>query len=172
MATYSQEFKEKMVAKLLHPEGLTVIQLSKDSGVSRPTLNKWLKKFRPSTFDTRGTKSMTTKDSKMIRPQNWSAEAKLNAVIQTSTMTEEAIGSYCREYGLYSHHLEQWRKSLIDGLKPSIRKEQKAENVKLQATIKALRSDLNRKEKALAETSALLVLKKKAHLIWGGDPVD
>ena len=33
--------------------------------------------------------------------------------------------------------------------------------------IKALRSELKRKEKALAETAALLVLKKKARGVWG-----
>jgi hypothetical protein len=56
---------------------------------------------------------------------------------------------------------------IIDGLKPSANKEQRLENLKLKAQIKELKSDLYRKDKALAETSALLVLKKKANLIWG-----
>ena len=38
---------------------------------------------------------------------------------------------------------------------------------KLQAENRALKKDLLRKDKALAETSALLILKKKADLIWG-----
>ena len=37
----------------------------------------------------------------------------------------------------------------------------------LRARNKELERDLNRKDKALAETTALLVLKKKADLIWG-----
>ena len=37
---------------------------------------------------------------------------------------------------------------------------------------KSLKKDLNRKEKALAETAALLVLKKKAQEIWGGPEED
>ena len=84
-------------------------------------------------------------------------------------MTEEQIGAYCREHGIYTNHLDRWRAELIAGLKPSIQKEQKAENLQLKSKVKALTKELVRKEKALAETSALLVLKKKANALWGDE---
>jgi len=37
----------------------------------------------------------------------------------------------------------------------------------MKAKNKKLESELRRKDKALAEASALLILKKKANLIWG-----
>jgi len=163
---YSKEVCDKMVAKLLLPDGPTVIELSKKSGISKTALYKWLRKHKNITI----TKERNMKQQNTtipIRPQNWSSVDKLNAVITTSSMTEEEIGAYCRQNGIYSNNLANWRRAMIEGLKPSINKEQKVENFKLKSEIKSLKSELTRKEKALAETSALLILKKKANLIWG-----
>ena len=44
-----------------------------------------------------------------------------------------------------------------------------SENKKLKNENKQLALELRRKEKALAEAAALLILKKKADLIWGVD---
>ena len=168
---YSQEFKEKMVAKLLQPGGPTVRQLSKDIGVSKTALYNW--KIACTQIPQEGKTSMNSKDnSNHRRPQNWSAEAKLEAVKKTYGMTAEEVGAFCRQHGIYSTHLEQWQKALIEGLKPSVNKEQRAENIKLKSAIKELNSELKRKDKALAETTALLVLKKKANLIWGEEEDD
>ena len=104
-----------------------------------------------------------------IRPQNWSAANKLRAVNETFSMTEEEVGAYCRRNGLYSNHLDEWQQALIAGLKLSNNKGQKLETAKLKVEIKQLKSELTRKEKALAETAALLILKKKADLIWGDE---
>ncbi len=38
-----------------------------------------------------------------------------------------------------------------------------------QKRVRQLSKELNRKEKALAEAAALLVLRKKAQAIWGDD---
>lgn len=168
MATYSQEFKEKMISKLLQSEDPNIVQLSKDSGVSRSALYQWLNSFKPGSNNNKKEK-MQKENITPIRAQNWSAMDKLKAVIDTSSMAEEEIGNYCRQHGIYSTHLEQWQKAMIEGLKPSINKEHKLEVVKLKSEVKSLRSELSRKEKALAETAALLILKKKANLIWGED---
>ena len=180
MTTYSQEFQEKMVEKLLCPDGPTVIQLTKESGVSKSALYKWLKNFnqKASNKIEASTVKMTVNSDKPsnknvpIRPQNWSAVDKLNAINVTLSMTDEEIGLYCRENGIYSRHLMEWRQSIIEGLKPSVNKEQKIENIKLKTELKSLKSELNRKDRALAETTALLVLKKKANLIWGDEKDD
>ena len=154
-----------MVAKLLLPGGPSVPELSKKTGISKTALYKWLAKYKNIKSSTE--ENMSQQKTIPIRPQNWSSVDKLNAVIITASMNEEEVGAYCRQHGIYSKHLIEWKQAMMEGLKPSINKEQRVENFKLKSEIKSLQSDLTRKEKALAETSALLILKKKANLIWG-----
>lgn len=163
---FPKELCDNMVSKLLLPDGPSIIELSKQSGISKSALYRWLNKYKNTTVQNNMNKTESTVS---IRPQNWSAEAKLNAVIATSSMTEEEVGIYCRQQGVYAHNLQQWRTGLIEGLKPSANKEQRVENTKLKNENKLLKLELTRKEKALAETSALLILKKKANLIWGDE---
>jgi transposase len=172
MSKYSQEFQEKMVAKLLHPSGPTRVELAEELGVSTSSLYRWVEKFKqPSFSNNQGTEKMSKEQNKnnitIVRPQNWSAANKLQAVNETCAMTEEELGAYCRRNGIYTKHLTEWKEAIIEGLKPSANKEFKQENTKLKNEVKVLKAELTRKEKALAETSALLILKKKAHLIWG-----
>jgi len=179
MATYSEEFKEKMAAKILHPEGPTVIQLCEESGVSKSALYQWVEHFKnkpcnSQEFDTMDLLPKEENDlpSYSKSPKKWSAADKLRILNETYSMSEEEVGAYCRRNGLYSNQLAEWHKASIEGLKPSSNKEHKLENIKLKSKIKTLESELTRKEKALAETAALLILKKKAHVIWGGDKDD
>ena len=99
------------------------------------------------------------------RPQDWSADEKFMAILETANMTEGELGSYCRRSGLTSSQLKLWKEMCL----ASIRKGPKVDPEKkgLEKEMKMLKRDLRRKEKALAETAALLVLKKKAAQIWG-----
>ena len=97
------------------------------------------------------------------RPKDWTREERLNALLESAKLSEEELGAWCRKKGLHTHHLEQWRKELSQE-QP---KEQDTEFKQLKRELKALKKELSRKDKALAETSALLVLKKKADAIWG-----
>jgi len=164
MSTYTQAFKENLLAKLLTPGGPSVVELSQTAKVPKQTLYLWLAKAKR---DNTTMSKSKDKNHPPVRPQNWSAEAKLNAVIETASMTEEERGLYCRKNGLYTHHLDQWKQALLEGLKPSVAKENRQEFVKLKGEKKQLERELRRKEKALAEASALLILKKKAELLWG-----
>ena len=109
---------------------------------------------------------------KPVRPQNWSSEAKFKAVIETAVMTEEQIAEYCRRNGLYTTHLQDWKQRCLESMKLSANTPSNAEVQHLKAELKKVQKDLNRKDKALAETSALLILKKKADLIWGDGEED
>ena len=101
------------------------------------------------------------------RPQDWTAEEKLNAILEYEKLNEEERGKYLRERGLHSIHIERWKEAIIEGLKSSkLNKKDSREK-----RIKELEKELRRKDKALAETAALLVLKKKAQDIWG-EPED
>ena len=96
------------------------------------------------------------------RPQNWTAQEKIRAVVEYEGMDEQARGRYLREHGLYSVDITRWHEEMVEALN----KKPKKGDPKDQR-IKQLEAELRRKEKALAEAAALLVLKKKAQEIWG-----
>ena len=100
------------------------------------------------------------------RPQNWSAEEKFQAVFTYEGLAEEDRGKYLREHGLFSVDIERWRDEMTEVLN---KKSKSTKGDPRDRRIKMLESELRRKEKALAETAALLVLKKKADEIWGDD---
>lgn len=100
---------------------------------------------------------------------HWSAEAKLAVVIETAILSESGLSEYCREKGLYPEQVREWKAACIQGqLSEAERRKQDREQAKKdKKRIKALERELNRKEKALAETAALLVLRKKLNALWG-----
>ena len=100
------------------------------------------------------------------RPRDWPAEEKLHAVIEAESLSIEDLGAFLRRKGLHEAHLQEWRTIVLAGLRgPSGRPSAKASADGRR--IRELEKELDRKDKALAETAALLVLKKKAHAIWG-----
>ena len=101
------------------------------------------------------------------RPQSWTKEQRLDALLDTHNLDEKALGAWCREHGLHTHHLTQWRQDWVNSKAEPTGKEVRA----LREENRDLKKELRRKDKALAETTALLVLKKKASAIWG-EPED
>jgi transposase len=102
------------------------------------------------------------------RPQDWNAAEKWRAVIEFEGLAADKHGEFLRREGLHSEHIDAWKKSMQSGLVPAVRSQaERAEMSELKARNKELERDLRRKDRALAETTALLVLKKKADLIWG-----
>jgi transposase len=160
---YSAEFKEKILAKVFSPNAPSNVELARESGIPYPTLYQWILMSR---------KKRVKSGNSPIRPKDKDAEAKLQAVFDTLPMTEEERGAYCRKHGFYTHHLEEWKKQILAGLEVPNSKEQKVVDQKAAAEMKKLKSDLNRKDKALAEVTALLILKKKADLLWGDNEDD
>lgn len=83
-------------------------------------------------------------------------------------MSEEQLNAYCRKSGLYPPQLDQWKEELINELEGKGSSQKKSEQIKaLEAEVHQLKKQLNRKDKALAEASAVLFLKKKAQELWG-----
>ena len=127
-------------------------------GVSRWSLYQWSKRYG---------RVGAMKHNR--RPGDRSVGEKLKAVIEFEGLQDEKQGEYLRREGLQSEHIAGWKKSMEAGLEggggltAGMRSEWAADKKK----IKELERDLQRKDRALAETTALLVLKKKADLIWG-----
>lgn len=149
---YSREFKEALVTQLLTRGDRTITSVCEAAGVSRRTATKWVQRC--------GTVSAhPTQRGHMT----WTAEAKLKALIETAGLAEHELGLYLRREGLYAHQITAWRAEVLAHLatSPTPKKDARDE------TIRQLEREILRKDKALAEASALLILQKKVDLIWG-----
>ena len=123
------------------------------------TAHGWLKKY--------GNDIDKPKELKKS-PNDWTLEERFNILVETVGLTEEARGIYCRQKGIYQYQLNEWHEIFMKTKIDSKNNEELAELKALRAENKALKKELLRKDKALAETSALLILKKK-RIIFGGE---
>lgn len=155
---YSTEFKESIIVRLLAPRNENVPTVSKETGIPLETLYTWRTQYRH---------NMRPLTSEVIRSnENYESEEKLMAVIETASLSEIELGEYCRRKGYYAEQIAGWRASIVKGLSS---KPDKAEREQLQQQgkeIRQLHQELNRKEKALAEAAALLILGKKVEALW------
>ena len=156
----SEEFRKSAVQKFHNRGSRPVEEVTRGLGVSPWSLDQWAKRYAI---------SPEMKYKLERRPQDWSAAEKLQAVIEFEGMVVDKRGEFLRREGLHSDHIEAWKKSMQMGLEPAVKltKEERMERADDRRKIQALEGDLRRKDKALAEVTALLVLKKKADLIWG-----
>src|SRR3954469_8342090 len=147
VARYGQAFRDRIVARLLPPESATIDVVSRETGVSVGTLERW----RAQTLAAPG---------ELTSGQRWTPAARLEAVITTAAMDEAARSAWCREQGLFPAELEAWKHDAIAGLGEP-RAASAAEARQDRRRGKELERELHRKDKAWAETAALLVLAKK-----------
>lgn len=152
MARYGQAFKDRAVARLLPPESAPVKAVSRELGVSVATLERW--------------RAVALAEPE--RGRVWTAAARLEAVIATAAMDEAARSAWCREQGVFPSELERWRESAVAALAaPEEARASPQQTRADQRRIKELERQLGRKDKALAETAALLVLSKKLSAVFG-----
>ena len=169
---FNQSFKIQAVEKALNPNNSSSQKvMSQELGIGYSTLQKWIRQSREQVFDIQPESGFinTGEIMKEKRPQDWSPEEKLNRVTICSARSEEEINQLCREQGLYPHHINQWKADFLSEKKVNGQPQSQAFIKSLRAENKALKKELNRKDKALAETAALIVLQKKVNAIWGND---
>lgn len=174
-ARFNQSFKIQAVEKALNrPNGVCLKDIAESLGIGQSTLGKWVSKsklqqFEP-TFNSEPYSANTMTKEK--RPQDWNLEERLQLVIACGSLDDEAINTLCREQGVYPHHVKQWKADFASGQPSQSSVNTKTEMKHFKQEIKTLKKELNRKDKALAETAALLVLQKKVNAIWGSDEDD
>ena len=156
-ATYSEGFKEQALSKVFSRGDRTVQAVADELNISLHTLKNWMKK----------PVSETPKPPKAKRPQDWSPEARLAALHESYGLSGEALNAWCREHGLFAHHLAEWKAGFCTPSQPANDREAASEVRALKAENQRLERELNRKEKALAEAAALLVLQKKVRALLG-----
>jgi transposase len=166
---YSTTFKRAMVKKLAGPDQRTATTLAKETGVSQSTLSRWLREA--GSVPVMSENKNTTEAQEFLRkrrPEDWSAEEKLQAVIEAASLSNEDLGAFFRRKGLHEAQLIAWREAAMTALgSPSV-KGSKGEAKR----VRELERELQRKDKALAETAALLMLQKKVRAIWGDEDDD
>jgi len=152
MARYGEAFKERAVARLLPPESSSVETVSREIGVGVTTLERWRSEALSLPATTR----------------SWTAVARLEAVIATAALDEAGKSAWCREKGLYRDELEKWRRGATAALaEPEEARASPQQTRQDKRRIKELEREVKRKDKALAETAALLVLSKKLSAVFG-----
>lgn len=164
---YSEAFKTKMVQKML--AGRSANSVAQEVGVNQPTLSKWLRDARRVPVVSKSSKPEAGKETSR-RPEDWSAEEKLDVVLEARGLGEAELGELLRRRGLHEEQLTRWRKAVESGALESLRGGRKSGAKSGDAKrIKELERELRRKEKALAEAAALLVLRKKVQALWGDE---
>ncbi len=170
---YPDMFKNAMIQKMTGPGAISASALSKLVDVPQVTLSKWLRMAGIGSsynFPNNAKEYSTmTQTKNPRRPNDWSAEEKLQVVLEAATFDEDQLGEFLRKKGLHKTHLEQWRLQMLDGLQNGFSKKKTKPNKAELKRIRSLEKEIKRKDKALAETAALLVLKKKVQEIWGDE---
>jgi transposase len=154
---YPADLREHLVERMLGPEKRSACSLSRETGVSQTTLSRWNQ-------EARSVASMTKKSDDPPRPprrpQDWTAEERLRAVIESSALSDAELGAWLRREGLHEATLAQWREAALRGLSGGGGAAADAKR------LKDLERELIRKDKALAEAAALLVLRGKMKALW------
>lgn len=159
MQRLSTSAKQRIIEKALSKDGRTLNEIAKAHNIGLSTLGKWLRKYR---------KNGTIKNQingKM--DQNLSISERFQHLMATASLNETEVGVYCRENGLYSFQLTEWKEDFMTQQNAEKEKTKLNELKELRAENKQLKQEIRRKDSALAEATALLILKKKAALIWG-----
>jgi transposase-like protein len=151
---YSTKFKSKMVRRMTGPDSLSATALAADIGIAQSTLSRWLREAASGKVSAMP-KTKTTKDK---RPQDWTPGEKIAAVAEAAGLSDEELGAFLRRKGLHQAQLGTWRTTLIEALNSKLPRQAKVSPEKRR--VRELEKELRRKDKALAETAALLVLKK------------
>jgi transposase len=151
--SYSQEFKQSVVQKVTSPGGPSITEMSKSLGVHYTSIRSWVQTY--------------ANTPSMKKSKEWTPEARLEAIIKTATMSENEFGEYLRANGLHSNQIEEWRQDIYSSQKGVGRPKVDPELAQLRDEKKKLTKNLERKDRALAEMSARIVLLKKSRLIWG-----
>lgn len=142
---------------MLPPQNTSIPTLAKETGIPKDTLYGWRLKVR----------GRDDALSNQTRPGGgFSNEEKFSIVLETASFNELDLGEYCRRKGLYPEQIATWKKAFIQGPTPIADKTEREQLQQQAKTIRQLQSELHRKDRALAEAAALLVLGKKAQALW------
>lgn len=153
MKKFSKEFKEQLILKSQGLSGVALSEFAASNGVLPNTLYFW-RRNHDKVWD-------------MSKPRKPSPEERLKIIVQIESLLDEEAGELLRSKGLHSSEVEEWKSEFYKSQQGPSRPQKDPELKRLQASESSLKKDLRRKDRALAEMSARVVLLKKSHEIWG-----
>lgn len=168
MGRYSNEFRQNMIQKLLSPGGPSATALAEKSGVSQATLSRWLREAASVALVAKTKNKKSPREGR--RAEEWPPDKRLRVVHETAKLGDSELGGYLRRNGLHQATVEEWREQVNAAALSALGGKKKRTGE--QKRIRQLEKELLRKDRALAETAALLVLAKKARALWGDEDDD
>lgn len=174
---YTEAFKSQMLKRLIGPPAVSATSLSHQVGVSQATLSRWLKDA--ATVGGVSSSDEKKKNVPVAGPKKWTTAEKLRVVGAAQNLEGAALGEFLRREGLHEEQLRSWRDAAAVALDTAEtspgapgtaveRRQLRAANKR----VKELEKELQRTEKALAKTAALVVLKKKMEAFWAAEGDD
>jgi transposase-like protein len=159
---YSAERKEALLRQMMPPMNKLVSELARENGISEQTLYTWRRNLKAQGVPVPGNGK---------NAEEWSSKDKFGVVLETAGLNEAELSEYCRRKGLFVEQIAAWRTACQEANAHSVdrARDQREQSKTDRKRIKQLEKELLRKEKALAEAAALIILRKKAQAIWG-DP--
>lgn len=157
MAKHSQEKKDHALALMSAPENLPVPEASVRTGIPEATLYLWRSQARAQSRAVPG-------DGR--NPEQWRSEDKFAIVVETAALSQAELGEYCRKKGLLVEQVRAWRQACAGANEAVGERVTPAQRAQEKKRVRELEKELRRKEKALAETAALLVLSRKLEALW------
>lgn len=151
---YSYEFKENVVKKAISNGNIR--EVAEETGVTAWSIYQWIKQFKSGNIKADET-----------GPKGYSLNKKQMLLLESQSIPEEDQGEWLRKNGLHSDHLNKWKDEIFDMMNK--KNEDKIKIRRLKQKNKELEKEINRKDKALAEVTALLILKKKLISLWGDE---
>jgi hypothetical protein len=100
------------------------------------------------------------------RPEDRTPLEKVRVVADASRLTDSELGEFLRREGIQEDDLERWRAEALSAVGGPNKAPPPSKR------IRQLERELARKDKALAEAAALLVLSKKARALLGDEDDD
>jgi len=159
---YSAGFKEQALVKVYgRGHDQSIQSVANALNINLTTLKTWMKQKEQDVNKPAQPKSK--------RPEDWSPEERLAALQQSYSLLGENLNTWCRERGVFIHQLEQWKTDFCSQGDPEDKREETRTLRALKEENQSLERELLRKDKALAEAAALLVLQKKFRALLGGE---
>lgn len=150
---YSQEFQRLAVAKYLSRGSRSVREVTTELGIPYTYIYTWVNSHCDEDLQMRPI---------MRSPGSIPAHERLKLVFEYEALSEVDKGEFLRRQGLTSDLLGEWKQAMVESLAS-----REATDSDLRKENKRLEKELKRKDKALAEAAALLVLQKKVRDFYG-----
>lgn len=150
---YSAEFKRSIVQKIMMPGGPGIMETAKQVGVHHTSIRHWRRLYAI--------------NSPMNSSNKKTPEEKLKLIYESLSLSKNELGEFLRKHGLHAAELEEWKKAFSDSQKTVGRPRKDPELASVKKKNRNIEKELRRKDKALAEMSARIVLLKKSHILWG-----